>query len=117
VKEKAEDFKKAFLKDIPKKDIGYAYAALESWLIGNETHTLSFYGLLSEESKNSISMKALHAMSLAELAAEAYRNDQMEVCLDRMREIVIIFPEDEQILHAFQKLLHLHSAKLAAAYQ
>ena len=112
-----ELIKKTLWSGVSGEDTGFALASLEYWLIGNEPYALTFLGLLSPESKESSAVLILTAISLTELAAKAYQKDEMEICLEKLREVVALARQDEKVSRVYQQLFQRYSIKLAAARQ
>ncbi|MCG3204505.1 MAG: hypothetical protein KCHDKBKB_01220 [Elusimicrobia bacterium] len=95
----------ALLKGIPDDDKAIGFEALETSVRNNPKSTLMKLAVMPVNVQKLDRIAAITAMTLAELAAQTYRRNELENCIDYVRRLVEMMPTDEVVTRAYRELL------------
>lgn len=93
------------LKGVPDEDKSNSLEALEALVKNQPKAALMRLAVLPIPVQKGDRISAISAMALGELAAQSYRRQELDPCIDYVRRIVEIMPSDEVVLRAYRELL------------
>lgn len=97
--------KYALIDGIPSTERANAEEVLEKLVRGDAKAALARLALIPAASRKTDRITALPLIALAQLAAQAYRERDVGACIDKVRQILDILPEDEVIMDGYRRLL------------
>ena len=106
----------ALVRGVPESEKLLAVEALESLVNNDPKSALMRLSLLSIAVQKGDRVSAIAVTALAELAAQSYRRNELDVCIDYVRRLVEILPSDEVVLRAYRELLS-RRAKITESFR
>jgi len=97
--------KHEFLRGLNNDDRTHVSQALELLVKGESKSALNRMALLSESAQDNNRLGGLSIIALGELAAQKYRDEKIEDCIDRVRQLVDKMPTEDVVMRAYRKLL------------
>ncbi|MCB4757451.1 MAG: conjugal transfer protein TraF [Elusimicrobia bacterium] len=99
------DLKAALVAKIKPEERREVEDSLEFTLTGDEKLSMAKLTLLSSLTREDSVVRALNLINLGALAAQYYRKSNLDLCIDQVREMMVILPKDEVIEKAYRELL------------
>ncbi len=106
--------KTALLVNIRGNEIADVEDALQRFSEKDPAFALARLALVSPQTRSDKNVKSLEILAHTELAAKAYRAKDIDACLDHVKQILELIPNDEIILVAYRQLLLLRVQSTAA---
>ncbi|MFN0117995.1 MAG: hypothetical protein ACKVQC_06890 [Elusimicrobiota bacterium] len=100
------ELKHNFFKSLPEEDRANAHQSVELYIKGQSQSAMARLALMSPASKKNYPFKILTMMSLGELAAQAYRKEEIDSTIDKVRQMMEMVPDDPVIESAYRELLN-----------
>ncbi len=97
--------KMMLLSGVPEQDKTEASNALDLLAHNEPRPALMRLALLTPTTQKTDRITGLTLMALSELAAQAYRSDQLDASIDDVRRILELMPQDEIVMRAYRQLL------------
>jgi hypothetical protein len=95
----------AILRGVPEQDRADATTALDMLVKNDAKPALMRLSVLPIETQRTDRIAGITLIALSELAAQAFRADQLDSCIDDVRRMLEIMPQDEVITKAYRELL------------
>jgi hypothetical protein len=102
--------RQALLRGVTESDRNDATNALEMLARNESKSGLMRLSVLPIETQRTDRIAGITLIALAELAAQAYRSEQLDVCIDNVRRMLELMPQDEVIIKAYRQLLAQRSS-------
>jgi len=107
--------KASLLVTVKSTDISDVEDSLAKFAEGDSALALARLSLASPETWNNKLVQTFVIIGRAELAAQSYRKNAIDSCLDQVRQILEIIPQDEVVLDAYTRLLLMRAQETAPA--
>jgi hypothetical protein len=97
--------KMSILRGVSEQDKADATTALEMLVRNDAKSALMRISVLPIETQRTDRIAGIALMALTELAAQTYRANQLDACIDAVRRMLEIMPQDEIVIRAYRQLL------------
>jgi hypothetical protein len=95
----------AILRSVSEQDRADATTALDMLVKNDAKPALMRLSVLPIETQRTDRIAGITLIALSELAAQAFRADQLDSCIDDVRRMLEIMPQDEVVTKAYRELL------------